>query len=86
MEALALSYGASELRPSWRKNKKFAVLYHSHWIHFGDSRYEDFTQHGDEERRAAYRKRHRAILLADGRPAYKFKSTPSFWAYHLLWT
>jgi len=85
MEALALSYGASELRPSWHKHKKFAVLYHGHWIHFGDNRYEDFTQHGDEARRAAYRKRHRAILLADGRPAYKVKTSPSFWAYHLIW-
>ena len=86
MEALAISYGAEQLRPSWRKGKKWAVLYRGHWVHFGAAGYEDFTQHGDETRRAAYRKRHRAILLADGRPAYRVKTSPSFWAWHLLWT
>ena len=85
MEAKALRLGASELRPSWRKGKKLAVLYQGRWIHFGSRGYEDYTIHRDPVRRAAYRRRHKAILLADGRPAYTVKTTPSYWPYHILW-
>ena len=32
--------------PSTRKNKKFMVLNpENKYVHFGDNRYEDFTQH-----------------------------------------
>jgi hypothetical protein len=81
----ALKLGATTLKRSNRKNKKWAVLYKNTWIHFGDSRYQDFTQHGDHIRRANYRKRHRAIRLKDGRLAYMVKTQPSFWAYNLIW-
>ena len=81
----AIRLGADELRPSWHKMKKWAVLYRDRWIHFGAQGYEDFTQHGDLVRRASYRKRHAGILLKDGRRAYQVKTTPSFWAYNLLW-
>ncbi len=81
----ALALGATDIRSSWRAHKKLAVLYNGKWIHFGDNRYEDFTAHKDPERRAAYRKRHRAILLKDGRPAYLVKESPAFWAYRILW-
>jgi len=85
MDAAAKSLGASDVRRSWRKNKKWAVLYRGEWIHFGASGYEDYTTHHDPVRRAAYRRRHRAILLRDGRPAYTVRSSPAFWAWHLLW-
>ena len=85
MESEAKRLGATELRPSWRKGKKLAVLFRGRWIHFGAKGYEDFTTHRDLVRRASYRKRHRGILLADGRPAYKVKTTPAFWAYYILW-
>jgi hypothetical protein len=81
----ALALGGTDIRPSWRKNKKLAVLYSGRWVHFGDSRYEDYTTHGDPERRAAYRKRHKTIRLKDGRPAYLVKASPAYWAYQLLW-
>ena len=51
MEEQAKAYGAERLIPSWRALKKWAVLYNGKWIHFGDMRYEDYTQHGDEKRR-----------------------------------
>ena len=85
MDAVAKRLGATDLQPSWRKGKKIAVLYQGKWIHAGALGYEDYTTHHDDDRRASYRRRHKAILLRDGRPAYKVKTTPAFWAYHLLW-
>ena len=85
MEAAAKRLGADELRPSWRKNKKMAVLYRGRWMHFGAKGYEDYTTHGDEKRRQAYRKRAAGILTADGKRAYLDKTRPAFWAYYLLW-
>ena len=85
MEAKALRLGANELRPSWRSGKKWAVCFCGRWIHLGAKGYDDYTSHHDEVRRDAYRKRHRAILLKDGRPAYKVKSSPAFWSWNLLW-
>ena len=85
LKAEALRLGAIDLRPSWRKGKKLAVLYHDQWVHFGALGYEDYTTHHDDERRAAYRKRHKAILLRDGRPAYTVKTQPAYWSWHLLW-
>ena len=85
MEATARQYGAERLIPSWRALKKWAVLYNGKWIHFGDERYEDFTQHGDEKRRESYRKRHSGIMTAGGYPAYLDRTKPAFWAWNLLW-
>ena len=48
-------------------------------VHFGDANYEDFVQHGDEERKEAYLKRHRE------NENWKDPSTPGFWARWLLW-
>ena len=82
----ALRLGATDLRQSWRAGKKYAVLYQGKWIHFGALGYGDYyTTHHDDERRASYRRRHTAILLRDGRPAYTVKTQPSFWSWHLLW-
>jgi hypothetical protein len=85
MEQQALKLGATALQRSWRKNKKIAVFYNGRWIHAGDIRYDDYSTHGDDERRESYRRRHEAIRLADGRQAYKVKEQPAYWAYHLLW-
>ena len=85
MEAKAKRLGATQLRPSWRRHKKLAVLYQGRWIHFGQLGYSDYNIHRDDDRRDAYRKRHRAILLRDGRPAYTVKTSPAFWSWHLLW-
>ena len=85
LRAKAKRLGGDELVASWRAGKKWAVKYKGRYIHFGAKGYEDFSQHGDPVRRASYRRRHAAILLADGRPAYKVKTTPAYWAYRLLW-
>ena len=85
MDAVAKRLGATDLRPSWRKGKKWAVLYRGEYIHFGAVNYEDYTTHRDPVRRASYTRRHRAILLRDGRPAYTALTQPAFWSWHLLW-
>lgn len=72
------------------KNKKFDVYVKGKGnkikkISFGDSRYEDFTQHKDKKRRDNYLKRARGILKKDGTPAYLDKNSPAYWSYYYLW-
>ena len=85
MDSKAKRLGATALRPSWRKGKKFAVLYRDRWVHFGAAGMSDFRIHRDPARRESYRRRHAAILLADGRRAYTVKESPAYWSWHLLW-
>jgi hypothetical protein len=48
--------------------------------HYGDTRYKDFTQHKDPERRKNFRKRHKCD------PISKLdKTTPKYWACQDLW-
>ena len=58
--------GATALRPSWRKGKKFAVKYRGKWIHFDQRGMSDYTVHGDRDRQESYRRRHAVIRLRDG--------------------
>ena len=85
LRAHAKRLGATEIVPSWRAGKKWAVKYKGRYIHFGAAGMSDFTKHRDPARRESYRRRHEGILLADGRRAYMVKTQPSFWAYRLLW-
>ena len=50
-------------------------------VHFGATGYQDYTQHGDNERRASYLARHRAneTWALDG------VRSAGFWARWLLW-
>ena len=50
-------------------------------VHFGAMGYQDFTQHGDEKRKAAYLQRHEA------RETWTMKGVESagFWARWMLW-
>lgn len=82
----AIKLGATDLKASTRKGKKYMVKYEGKYIHFGASGYQDFTQHKDEKRRENYRRRHGAIKLKDGRLAHKVKGTPSYFSWTLLWT
>ena len=47
-------------------------------IHFGDSRYSDYTHHKDTERKKAYLSRHK-------HDNYTNINYPSFYATNLLW-
>lgn len=64
-------------------------------VQFGDKRYEQYQDnacgyyshldHLDDDRRKAYRKRHRKIKTKSGEPAYKVKYSPAYFSYHYLW-
>jgi hypothetical protein len=49
-------------------------------VHFGDSRYEDYTQHHDKDRRHLYRLRHRKHVVNGKDP-----TTPAFLSWYILW-
>lgn len=85
LRMMASLHGADDLQVSTKPIKKYMVLYHGEWIHFGGSGYSDFTKHRDPVRRQNYRARHSAIRLADGRRAYKVKESPAYWSWHILW-
>ena len=46
---------------------------------FGDSRYSDYLQHKDKERRERYRKRHSTYLKG------RDYTSPAYLSYYLLW-
>lgn len=85
MKTKAIRLGARDLKRSTRKNKKWAVLYDGRWIHFGDTRYEDFTQHKDEERRYRYLKRALNITDKEGNLTAFDPYSPNYWSVNLLW-
>lgn len=69
------------LKRSNRKNKKWMVKVDKRTIHFGDSRYKDFTQHKDLNRRRLYILRHQKN---EDWTKTGIK-TAGFWSYWLLW-
>jgi len=67
-----------EVKPSTRKNKKLDVFKNGQRVaSIGDKRYSDYLQHGDDDRRKRYKKRHE-------KHRHK-KGTPSYFADKLLW-
>ena len=67
------------ITPSDKTNKKFtAVINNDKKIHFGDSRYSDYTLHKDTERKKAYLARHK-------KDNYTNPNYPGFYATNLLW-
>jgi len=81
----AQKLGSSDFGPSNLKNKRYYVIYNNKKINFGSAVGLTFNEHGDINKRNAWRARHSKILLKDGTPAYKNKMSPAYWAYHLLW-
>lgn len=81
----ASSHGATEMGVSRAKGKKYYVIYNNKRINFGAKGMSDFTIHKDKARRDRYRKRHGKIKLRDGSLAYKSKTSPAYWSWHLLW-
>jgi hypothetical protein len=66
-----------------RQGKKWKAVFdndgRSKTTHFGDSTAQDYTQHGDKERRERYRTRHQKDL------ATKDPSKAGFLSYYILW-
>lgn len=80
---------------SERKDKKLKAKVGDKWVHFGATGYSHFfdktkllnkdLNHLDEKRRANYRKRHKEILLKDGRKAISDPKQPAYHSYYILW-
>ena len=74
---------------STAKNKKMSVYVLKDGvktlIHFGDSRYEDFTQHKDEKRRKAYLSRAKGIKDKAGNLTWRDKNSSNYWSVKTLW-
>ena len=68
------------LGKSNRTNKKWYVraLDGNKTVHFGDSRYADYTMHKDEDRKLRYLNRHQNEDWTD-------PNTAGFWSRWLLW-
>jgi len=69
------------LTKSTRNGKKFMIKIENEIVHFGDSNYEDYTQHKDPERKQRYLARHK------NREKWNKSGikTAGFWARWLLW-
>lgn len=71
------------IMPSWRKNKKYVAVIEADktkTVHFGDSRYEDYTNHKDPIRMLRYLERH---IKEDW--SFDNIASPAFWSRWLLW-
>ena len=86
VKQLASRHGATDVKESNRKNKKYVVTYKGKDIHYGDTRYEDFLDHQDLDRRHRYRVRASKITDKNGKLTYKDKTKPNFWSIHTLWS
>lgn len=70
------------VEPSTRKNKKYMIMNDDNrYVHFGDSRYEDFTKHQDKERLKRYLDRATKIKGNWKKDKY----SPNNLAINLLW-
>jgi len=77
-----------ELNVPWKSNRKFKkkqvcvkdIEGKIRNIHYGDIRYEDYTQHKDSQRRKNFRARHKCDELTK-----KDKATAKYWACEDLW-
>lgn len=82
------------------KLKKYRVIVNNKTIDFGSSLYQHYKDqipkrlggqiwshkdHGNEKRRADYRRRHKGLLRKDGKHAYKIKYSPAWFSYNFLW-
>ena len=86
LKAKAKELGAKSLDYSSRKNNKYMVTLPSgKKVHFGHKGYEDYTIHGDADRRDKYRTRATKIKNKKGELTYNNPESPNFWAIKLLW-
>ena len=85
-----------EIKQSTRKNKKYMIKYKDKWIHFGDTRYEQFRDgtplklysymdHNDDIRRLNYINRAMGIKDKDGNITGNNPNSANFYAIRLLW-
>ena len=83
--------GPIQLGPPTQKHKKYSVVFSDgQRTNFGDNRYEDYTQHGDKQRRASYISRHSNSRSRESHRARENHTksgirTAGWWSRYLLW-
>lgn len=86
-----------EFKKSTRKNKKYMVFYNGKWIHFGDSRYDQYRDttplklyvnldHFDPVRKKSYLARAKGIKDKAGNLTYLDKNSPNYYSIKYLWS
>jgi hypothetical protein len=87
-KAKRLDANVERVANSTREGKRYMVTYKDKRpsTHFGAAGGSTFLDHGNKDKRAAWRARHSKIKLLNGLNAYKAKGTPAYWSWHLLWT
>ena len=79
---------SGKIEVSTRDNKRFKITRQDgKIIHFGLWPYSGagtYIDHHNPDILSAWRARHSKIMR-NGKPAYKNKDSPSFYAWHLLW-
>ena len=75
---LAMKLHLNPVYESSRKDKKYMVFDGNKMVHFGSSKYEDYTKHCDKKRRDNFRKRNHRWANA---PRY----SPAWLSFYLLW-
>ena len=82
----AKKLGAESLDYSTRKNNKYmATLPGGKKVHFGSSKYPDYTIHKDKERRDKYLSRAMKIKNKQGELTYTNPESANYWSINLLW-
>ena len=82
----AKNLGAVSLDYSKRKNNKYmATLESGNKVHFGSSKYPDYTIHKDKERRDKYLSRATKIKNKQGELTHNNPESANYWSTKLLW-
>lgn len=82
----ASKYNIKEpIKESELPDKKLKVLHNNKWIHFGHTKYEDFTIHRDVYRQKNYCKRAGGIKDKRGRITGNDPASANYYAMRLLW-
>ena len=85
LEKKAFILGASKLGLSDRINKRFYVIYHDKYIHFGSKNGNTYIDHHNDEIKKNWITRHSRIKNKKGEYVIKIKESPSYWSHNLLW-
>lgn len=73
-----------------RKYKKFYVIVtkgnKTRTVHYGDTRYQSYDQHGDKDRRDRYIARASKIKNKQGKLTIDDPFSPTYWSMRKLWS
>jgi len=81
----ATELGAEDFGESNVKGKRYYVVYQGRRLNFGSKTGSTFIDHGDEQLRDLWYKRHSKIKNKHGDYVVNLKTSGDWWAARLLW-